>query len=596
MYQIPLCNDLIVDNFAGGGGASCGLEIALRRPVNIAINHDPEAVAMHTVNHPLTEHFCEDVWEINPVKVCKGRSVALAWFSPDCKHFSKAKGGRPVEKKIRGLAWVVLRWAATVKPRIIMLENVEEFTTWGPVIDGQPDPKQKGKTFKSFVRALERQGYVVEWRELRASDYGAPTIRKRLFLVARNDGNLIVWPKVTHGDPRKVGFKQSGLKPWRTAAECIDWDIPAPSIFTRTRPLAENTLKRVAKGFRRFVIDADSPFIVPVCHGEAPGQEARTHDINAPLPTITAKGKHALISPFVARHFGQSIGASIDVPVGTVTAGGAGKTALITPYLTEHANSSNPRVFAADEPLRTQCAQIKGGHFAMCMPFLAKHFGGVVGVPADTPMPTITTRGTQTQMVAAYVNKLRSDNVGHGADEPLHTVSASGTHHALTTAYMVKYYGNEKEGHGLNGPCGTVTTKDRFGLVQVEALTPENLCDEQRYSAWWTVRFLEDYGVIPKTASGPRPSLFMLGDWIVWDIGMRMFSPRELFRAQGFPETYIIDRTADGKPITKTQQVHKCGNSVSPIMSAVLSAANMEESMFMKQNSDKGPGYEVRFG
>lgn len=571
MYQLALDNEMIVDNFAGGGGASCGIEEALNRPVNIAINHDPEAIAMHLANHPVTDHYCEDVWEINPRQVTKGRKIALAWFSPDCKHFSKAKGGRPVEKKIRGLAWVVLRWASlpmASKPRVIILENVEEFTTWGPLVDGKPCPDRKGQTFRAFVNALKRNGYIVEWKELRACDYGAPTIRKRLFLIARCDDQPIVWPKPTHG---------KGLLPYKTAAECIDWNEPAQSIFSRPRNLAENTLRRVAKGFKRFVIDAKQPFIVPVCHGEAPGQEARTHDINQPLPTIMGKGKYA----------------------------------FVTPYLTEHANASSPRVFAVDEPLRTQCAQVKGGHFALItpylvgaggseyggkptsvekpmgtitaenhkqavMPFLAKHFGGVVGVRADTPLPTVTTRGTQTQIVAAYVSKMRGTNIGHQVDEPLHTVSAGGTHHALTSAFLIKYYGMEKSGQDLAEPMGTVTARDRFGLVNIETTQPLNLTDEQRYNAWWLIRLLEDFGAVPYTpALQSRPSFLMIDWWIVWGIGMRMLTPRELFRAQGFPDSYIIDRTADGKPLSKVAQVRMCGNSVSPVMSAALANANI---------------------
>jgi DNA (cytosine-5)-methyltransferase 1 len=248
--------EITVDNFAGGGGASTGIEAGLGRPVDIAINHDPASIAMHEVNHPHTRHYCESVWDIDPRKVCAGRPVGLAWFSPDCKHFSKAKGGKPVEKKIRGLAWVVLRWAATVHPRVIMLENVEEFITWGPLTtdpEGNcyPCPKKKGRTFNSFVNALKRHSYTVEWKELRACDYGAPTIRKRLFLVARCDGQPISWPEPTHGDPKSAAVKSGQLKPWRTAAECIDWSLPCPSIFDRKKPLAEATLRRIAKGTSR---------------------------------------------------------------------------------------------------------------------------------------------------------------------------------------------------------------------------------------------------------------------------------------------------------------------------------------------------------
>ena len=262
-----LWDEIVVDNFAGGGGASTGIKMAIGRDVDIAINHDPAAIAMHRANHPLTEHYCESVWDIDPKTATGGRPVALCWFSPDCKHFSKAKGGKPVNKNIRGLAWVALRWAATVRPRVIMLENVEEFKTWGPLKNNYPDPEQKGRTFNCFVNALRRHGYKVDWRELRACDYGAPTVRKRFFLVARCDGKPIVWPEPTHGDPASIQVKTGLLKPWRTAAECIDWTLPCPSIFERKKPLAENTMRRIAKGLQKFVIDNPAPFIVQVKHG-----------------------------------------------------------------------------------------------------------------------------------------------------------------------------------------------------------------------------------------------------------------------------------------------------------------------------------------
>lgn len=543
-YQIPLDNELIVDNFAGGGGASCGIEMALDRPVNIAINHDPEAIGMHTVNHPLTTHYCENVWDVDPKKVTHGRPVLLAWFSPDCKHFSKAKGSRPVEKKIRGLAWVVLRWASLPKgkkPRIIALENVEEFVTWGPLgPDNRPDPKQKGRTFNSFVNALRRQGYTkIEWRELRACDYGGPTIRKRLFLIARCDGEPIVWPKPTHGPAG------SGLLPYRTAAECIDWSIPCPSIFDRKRPLAENTLKRIAKGIQKFVIEAQEPFILNLTHG------GRLEPLDEPFKTVT--GAHR------------------------------GEKAIVMPYLTEHANASNQRVFGADEPLRTQCAQVKGGHFALVTPFMvgaggpaysgkpvaadkpigtltsenhrqlvtafiAKHFGGVTGVPIETPFPTVLTRGTQNQLVTSHIMKMRGhssrDKHGQPVTEPLHTISAGGLHHAEVRAFLLKYYGSGdgKDPHTLDKPLGSVTSRDRFGLVTIHG---------------------EDYAIV--------------------DIGMRMLTPRELYRAQGFPDSYIIDRMADGTPLNKTAQVRMCGNSVCPPLSAAIVKANVPASIFFYQ-------------
>ncbi|PMN68393.1 DNA cytosine methyltransferase [Enterovibrio norvegicus] len=388
-------NELVVDNFAGGGGASTGMELGLNRHVDIAINHDPEAIAMHKANHPETRHYCESVWDVDPVEACEGRPVGLAWFSPDCKHFSKAKGSRPVDKNIRGLAWVAVRWAALVPVRVFMLENVEEFMTWGPLLEvapGQfkPDPQRKGETFKAFIQCLSTGldsahpaweeirtalgdgfpyhmlekglGYNIEHRVLSACDFGVPTTRKRFFLVARNDGAQIQWPEQTHGD---------GLKPYRTAAEIIDWSIPVKSIFGRKRPLAENTMKRIAKGLEKFVFNADEPFIVP---------------------------EQAAI-----------------------------------PFITEHANASGQRNMALDEPLRTLCAQVKGGHFAL---------------------------------VTSHVIKMRGTNLGHGAAEPLHTISAGGLHLGEVRAFLVKYYGTSHAG-SCNSPLDTVTTKDRFGLVTV---------------------------------------------------------------------------------------------------------------------------------
>lgn len=368
MYQMEFSDELVIDNFAGGGGASSGIEKALNRPIDYAINHDPEAVALHQANHPHTKHFCEDIWEVNPRELVNGRRVGLVWLSPDCKHFSKAKGSKPVEKKIRGLAWIALRWASLPrpsKPRVIMLENVSEFMTWGRIVDGKPSAEHKGETFRSFVNALKRQGYEVEWRVLKACDYGAPTIRERLFMVARSDGQPIVWPAPTHGD---------GLKPYVSAGECIDFSVPGNSIFTRKRPLVENTMNRIARGIKKFIVEDENPFVVPT------------------------------------------------------------GTGMIAPFLTEHANGSGQRIFDIRKPLNTQCAEVKGGHFAL---------------------------------VAPYIMKMRGDNTGHRIDEPLHTISAGGMHHALVNAFLLKYYGRETCGFSLNEPLGTVTTKDRFALVTV---------------------------------------------------------------------------------------------------------------------------------
>lgn len=485
--------EIIADNFAGGGGASTGIEQALGRSVDIAINHDELALAMHTVNHPQTRHYCESVWDIDPREVTAGRPVGLAWFSPDCRHFSKAKGGAPVSPRVRGLAWVVLRWIATVRPRVIMLENVEEFTTWGPLItdangDMRPCPKRKGHTYQAFINAIRRHGYQVETRQLRACDYGAPTIRKRLFLVARCDGQPIVWPEPTHGP---------GMKPYRTAAEIIDWSLPCPSIFERKRPLAENTLRRIAEGLRRFVIECPQPFIVKTNHGYP---QFRGQSLGQPLQTITAKHGYGLVTPIIAGVGGR-------------------------------ASQSRPR--SADEPLATVTGKADA---ALVTAFLAKHYGGVVGVPIDTPLPTVTTRGTQNQLVTSHLVKLRNNQHGQDIRTPMPTITAGGGHVGEVRAFLLKYYGNERDGVDLREPLHTVPTKDRFGLVLVHG---------------------EPYQIV--------------------DIGMRMLEPHELFAAQGFPADYITGRDAQGNRITKTQQVAKCGNSVCPPLAAALVRANMVE-------------------
>jgi DNA (cytosine-5)-methyltransferase 1 len=506
---LDLNQEIIVDNFAGGGGASTGIELALGRHVDIAINHDPEAVAMHEANHPQTRHYCESVWEVNPREVAPGRKIGLLWLSPDCKHFSKAKGGKPVEKKIRGLAWVALRWAAIRQPRVIMLENVEEFITWGPLAEGEdgklrPCQKNKGREFRAFVNALRRHGYDVDWKELRASDFGTPTIRKRLFLIARRDGMPIVWPEVTHGNPELLPVKKGGLKPWRTAADhVIDWTIQCPSIFERARPLADATCRRIAKGIMRYVVNTDKPFIVNTRNGEREGQQPRVRSVDGPYWTVTSQGSQG---------------------------------ALIAPVLTECANSSSPRCMPVPEPLRTQCASVKGGHHALVTAFMAKHYGGVVGHELHVdPLHTVTS-SDHNSLVTSNLIKMRGDNVGQSDFEPLATISAGGTHHAEVRAFLIKYYGADQDPR-LDEPLHTVTTKDRYGLVSVNG---------------------EDYAIT--------------------DIGMRMLTPRELFRAQGFPENYIIgDDPSQGLTLTKTSQVRMCGNSVCPPVAAALVRANLAD-------------------
>jgi DNA (cytosine-5)-methyltransferase 1 len=461
-------HERIVDLFSGGGGASKGIELALGRSPNVAINHDAEAVCMHEANHPSTVHLCGDVWEYDPRAVVDG-PVGLLWASPDCKHFSKAKGGAVVRsKKIRSLAWIVVKYAKLVGPRVIALENVEEFQTWGPLDDeGRPDPEKKGITFRRFVSELRACGYEVEWRELRACDYGAPTTRKRLFLIARRDGQPIVWPAKTHGP---------GLLPYKTAADCIDWSIPVPSIFGRTKPLAENTLRRIARGIQRFVLGSGKPFVVPLTHHG----DSRVHDIDEPLPTITAahRGELALVAP----------------------------TLIQTGY-GERVPETRRRARASHRPRqRCQAAPADQENESVRPP---KHYGG-----NETPGSPMT--------------------------KPFDTVTCT-DHHALVTvevgAFLTKFYGTST-GQGVDAPLDTITTHDRFGLVTVEGV-----------------------------------------DYEITDIGMRMLQPRELFRAQGFPDSYIIDPLFNGKPMTKTAQTRMCGNSVSPPMAEAIIRANLGERM-----------------
>ncbi|MCY9758426.1 DNA cytosine methyltransferase [Paenibacillus alvei] len=409
-------SEIIVDNFAGGGGASTGIELATGKSVDIAINHDPVAIKMHMANHPETEHYCESVWDVDPRIVTRGRPVGLAWFSPDCKHFSKAKGGKPVEKNIRGLAWVAVRWAATVRPRVIMLENVEEFKTWGPLTkEGIPDPRQKGRTFRSFVNALRRYGYKVEWKELRACDYGAPTIRKRFFLIARCDGRLIVWPEPTHGAPDSPEVQEGKLLPWRTAAEIIDWSIPCPSIFDRKKPLAENTLRRIARGMQKFVFENPEPFVMRV--NFAGSNHHYCDSIREPLTTVTTKAEHLLVTPILGVNTTGHPGSPPTEPLRTITTGK--HHMLLSPTMIQmgygERPGQDPRVLDLGKPVGTVTAG--GNKFGIATAFLAKHYGG-----------------------------------GHVAE---------------VRSFLLKYYGSADNGQSLDEPLHTVTTKDRFGLVTI---------------------------------------------------------------------------------------------------------------------------------
>jgi DNA (cytosine-5)-methyltransferase 1 len=525
-------DEIIVDNFAGGGGASLGIEWALGRSPDIAVNHDPEAVAMHQANHPGTKHFCEDVWKVDPKAACGGRKVALAWFSPDCKHFSKAKGGKPVEKKIRGLAWVVIRWAKAVKPRVIILENVEEFQDWGPLLDdGRPCPLRRGLTFRRWLGGLKNCGYDVEVRELRACDYGAPTTRKRLFVIARSDGLPIVWPEPTHG---------AGRVPWRTAAECIEWVLPCPSIFDRKRPLAENTLRRIARGpeavrdRRRGAVHHPGGARWRRPGAFHPRADAHGHR-RAPR---RARSRARLLSRAKARAARYKRAGKTSRAVPTITT--SARSSLVAPTLIQQSwgerKGQAPRCLDLHKPLGT----VVGGGIkhALVSAFLARHYGGHEndGSSAQLPMFTVTTKDHHA-LVASHLLKLRGGFADHQVtaqdlDRPAPTVTAGGNHLAEVRAFLIKYYGTEQDPQ-LGLPLHTVTTKDRFGLVTVDG---------------------EGY--------------------LIADIGMRMLVPRELFRAQGFPDTYRIELEVAGKPLSKGAQVRMCGNSVVPPLAAALVRAN----------------------
>jgi DNA (cytosine-5)-methyltransferase 1 len=536
--------ELVVDLFAGGGGASLGIARAYRDP-DVAVNHNPVAIAVHTVNHPNTVHHTCDVFEIDPVQATGGRPVGVLWASPDCRHHSKAKGGKPRSKKIRGLAWVVVKWAAACLPRLIHLENVEEFADWGPLLaDGSPCKVRKGMTFRRWVRQLERLGYRIEHRELVAADYGAPTIRKRLYVIARRDGRPIVWPKPSHS---KTGA--GGLPKWRTAAECIDFSLPANSIFGRKKPLADNTQRRVAKGLWRYVLNCAEPFIVPMRGTSA--EHTSAHSIRDPLSTVTGQGTHH---------------------------------ALVTPFLTEHANASTQRVFSADEPMRTQVAQIKGGHFALVAPTLIqaghgegsgksrRRSHGIKDI--ETPLGTVVASGGGHAMVSAFLEQANGgfyEGDGRDLREPMSTVLQAGSQQRLVSAYLVKFYSCGGQWQGATEPMHTVPTKDRMGLVQSVHVPANTLAPELRARAKACADFLHHW--LPEHFAEPA-DLVLLGDYALVDITLRMLVPRELARAQGFPDSYVLERGPDGKAITKTDQVRLIGNSVCPDVAEALIRAN----------------------
>jgi DNA (cytosine-5)-methyltransferase 1 len=677
--------ELIIDSFAGGGGASTGIEMALGRSPDYAINHDPEALALHAANHPETVHLSKNIWQVDPMDVVGRRPVGLLWASPDCKHFSKAKGGKPVKRNIRDLAWTVVLWAKRARPRVIILENVEEFRDWGPLVETEPGlfvpcKDRKGQTFRQWVGELKRLGYRVEWRELRACDYGAPTTRKRLFLIARRDGRPIVWPAATHGRPDDADVIAGRKKPWRTAAEIIDWSLSCPSIFLTkeegravgaNRPLAEATMARIAKGVKRYVIDAPNPFIVPITHTGAP----RVHPIDEPVRTVTTarRGEYALVVPHVTKFRENSVGVGMDEPVPTVTAnghesrpGGAAPLgvveATIAPFVAglAHGDSGGRREYGASEPLTT--VQAGGNNHAVVAPHLVRvdqtsgdpsrkgvhsaedpvrtvTTAGGLGVVApyfvprygeregqeprtrsvETPMPVVvpTANGgslaavhlsayygdgaggtdrsadpsepartivteNRHAVVAAFLAQHNTDMIGHDAREPVSTIVQKGCTQAVVSAGLVNMRGADRRGGDIAAPLGTVTAGG-FHAAEVRAFLAKYYdtavgqdCADPLHAVTTKPRF----GLV--TVQGEP--------YEIVDIGMRMLSPRELFRAQGFPDDYVIETGAfeggERRPLTKTAQVRMCGNSVCPPMAAALVAANCNDLAVMREAAE----------
>ena len=553
-FQLPLHGELVIDLFAGGGGASTGIELAIGRAVDIAINHDPEAVSLHQANHPQTMHYVSDVFEVDPRLVTNGQRIGLLWASPDCTYHSKARGGKPFRdrnkaRRRRGLATVVTTWVRLLKPtgkhpRLIVMENVEEFQHWGPLLDGgTPCPERRGSSFQRWVAELRNQGYQVEWRELRACDYGAPTIRKRLFLVARSDGVAINWPDATHGAPDSLAVKARKVLPWRTAADCIDWSIAAPSIFERARPLADATCRRIAKGVVRYVIEAKQPFIVPTGDRRAErnhtsadgGQRPISHTGKASTGGRSAQGARgdgaadfrsdgARGQPNAARsQVDSTAGCPRPLVVPTIISMGYGERA-----------GQQPRVPGIEAPHSTITAQ--GQHSALVCAFLAKHYGGVVGSAMSYPMGTVTSVDHHSLVSASMITIDNQSSAGGASsiEAPIKTTTVE-NRHALVQAFLSVYYGVD-QAPDMRGPLPTVTTRDRFGLVTVQG---------------------QPYTIV--------------------DIGLRMLAPRELYRAQGFPESYQIEHGADGRKLTKTAQVRMCGNSVAPPVARALVAANYHD-------------------
>lgn len=557
--QLNFLDEIIVDNFAGGGGASTGMELATGRPVAIAINHDPDAILMHRTNHPYTEHLQASVWDVDPREVCRGRPVGLAWFSPDCKHFSKAKGAALVDRNIRGLAWIVLRWAGTVRPRVIILENVEEFVTWGPVRKGKPVKKKAGQTFQKWKRQLLELGYQVEHREIVAADLGAPTTRKRFVLVARCDGRPIVWPERTHGPRDSEEVRDGRLMPWKSAAEIIDWSVPCYSVFASkrelkekygvnaVRPLADNTMRRVIRGVDKFTIRSGHPFIVECNHesgtaanimsiGQTGGGD-RVRDARDPAPTGVTKQEACVVAANIIQYHTEQTenvrANGLRMPLPTVDA--SNRYGLTTAQLVEYFGNGQP--IDVRKPMHTVTSHDRE---AIVCAHICKYYGGVIGAEAQEPLPTVTAVD-HNAVAAAHIVEFKGRDIGQDADRPLRTITASAGEFADCRAELMEA-GSQDLMHWpevrdlLNRHCGYEMADDEILLLEIGG-----------------------------------------GLYFIADILLRMLTPRELYNDMGFPPDYIIDRDYLGNEYGKTKQVARCGNAVCPPMATALVRANLPE-------------------
>lgn len=617
MNQTSFMDEIIVDNFAGGGGASTGIELAAGRPVTIAINHNPAAILLHKTNHPYTEHLQASVWDVDPVEVCRGRPVGLLWASPDCRHFSKAKGASLVDRKIRGLAWIVLRWAGKVRPRVIMLENVEEFQTWGPVRKGKPVKKHIGRTFRKFIRQLRDLGYAVEYRELVAADYGAPTTRKRFVLIARCDGRPIIWPEPTHGPRDSEAVKSGKIKPWRSAAEIIDWTQPGYSIFASkqeikekygvnaVRPLAKNTLRRIIRGVDKFTIKSGQPFIVQHKF------DNQAQSIMRPLTTVTAVGAHEVVYPVMAplniTNTTNSVGSTVGDPVHTITS--AGNQLLVSANLMSIGHTGGgDRIRDVREPAPTavskaeaccvaanliqyhteQSEKVRGqgmddplmtvdssNRYGLACANLVEYYGNGNPLDVSEPLHTVTSRDREA-VVSAHIQKYFGGVTGAEATEPLPTVT-SVDHNALCSAHMVKFKGQEA-GTSPADPLPTVCAKSGSGGF-AECRTVLVKADSGKDLGYWPqVRDLLNEHCGYSLAEDEVLLLIIRGvAYYIHDITLRMLMPRELYNAMGFPFDYIIDRDWQGNEYKKTDQVARCGNAVCPELAEALVRANLPE-------------------